>query len=303
MHLYLISQTDSGRTLGNFLKKKLALPTSLIHKLLRKKKIKLNGLNPDLNWKLAQNFELKIYANLKSKNCFVQKISIPIYQKNLQIIYEDQNLLAINKQPGIATQPSKNIPFEKSLCGIVDYYGQKNKFTPYLLHRLDKDTSGVILFAKNEIYRTLLHKLFQKKLVKKNYLALVKGNLTRENPIIEKIYDNTKKLVEAKTSFRVKTHFRAETLVEVYPETGKFHQIRQHFKIIGYPIVHDELYGDFQFNKEFQKKYRLKRQFLHAHKAEFMLDGKEIIIQAALPFDLEQTLKLLEKESKLKQAH
>lgn len=298
MKSYLINKKHEGRSLGNFLKKELRLPMPLIHKLLRKNQLKLNQKKPDLNWKLKENFELKIYSNLSEKRPGSITIPVQFYQKHLNIIFENPDFLILHKNPHIAVQPTLKIPLEKTLIGILEKYGASKNFSPRLVHRLDKDTSGVMIISKNKTSYRQFYDQFKERRMKKTYLALVKGRIPANRIIKTPVRDNKNQLQDAETSYEIIKNFSDYSLLKLFPLTGRFHQIRQHCADIGHPIVHDERYGDFPFNKEFQKKFGLKRQFLHADGIEFFLHGKKYHFQAPISPDLQNVLLKLEKFSK-----
>lgn len=294
MQIINIDKKNAHRPLGNYLKKELNMPVGLIHKLLRQNKIKLNGKKPDLGWILPLDSELKIFTDLSKKDQPSFKLPEAFYQKNLHIIYDHKDFFVLNKKPGMATQPSKHIPLEKTVDGLAHYYGQKHHFRPYLVHRLDRDTSGAMIVAKNTSARDFFHDLFKKRLVKKTYAALAKGHLkNRADKITTPVTDNSGQKISAETNYYVIQTFKDVTLLEAKPTTGRFHQIRQHLKSLGHPIVQDETYGDFNFNKKFQKKYGLKRQFLHAVSLEFIYQNKPLMIEVPLADDLKNTLNKL----------
>jgi RluA family pseudouridine synthase len=200
-------------------------------------------------------------------------------------IYEDEDLVALNKPAG----------------AIFDWALQRR---PELLpvHRLDKDTSGIILFAKNARTQEYLKQLFQKHEIKKTYLVLVLGEVKRREGTIDLAIGRSRKtplkrvsigarrgkLREAVTRYKILQRFEGLTLVEAYPETGRTHQIRSHFAAIGHPVVCDKLYA----GKRFICPAGLTRQFLHAAALELTLpSGGRLRLEAALPADLAAVLR------------
>lgn len=213
---------------------------------------------------------------------------------SLKIIYEDDDVLVVNKPAGVV---------------ITDIYPNLSK-----VHRLDKDTSGILLIAKNEKTLIFLQKQFKKREVKKKYLALVVGNLKNNQGIIETLIGRTPKdrkkqkiylplEPDAKGKRKVITKYKAikkfkdYTLFEVIPKTGRKHQIRCHFSYLGHPIAGDKMYGF----KNQPCPEGLKRQFLHASYLKIKLPNGEIKeFKSDLPDDLElclQKLKLLPKSN------
>lgn len=166
----------------------------------------------------------------------------------LSILFEDDFLIAINKQPGTAVIPGRGLEKEDTLVFAVEAYLGKKVF---IVHRLDKETSGVILFAKDPDTHRMLNLQFESRMIEKIYLALVNGNVEKSQ-IIDKhlrqfgsgrmgIDERGKRSV---TEFTIKEHLRNSTLLEVAPKTGRRHQIRVHLYSIGHPILGDPLYGD-----------------------------------------------------------
>ena len=205
----------------------------------------------------------------------------------MNIIYEDKDLVALNKPAGV--------DFDWALA-------EKSELLP--VHRLDKDTSGVILFAKNEKAAEYLKKLFQSREIKKTYLTLVSGEIKDKEGKIELSIGRSKKtplkrvaigekrgkIREAVTEYKVLKRLEEFTLVEVYPKTGRTHQIRSHFAAIGHPVVCDKLYA----GKRFACPAGLSRQFLHAFSLELTLpSGTRTRLEAELPGDLEKVLQKL----------
>lgn len=238
---------------------------------------------------------------------------MPTYHNlNIQIVYEDKNLIAINKPAGLLVHPVRLKTKEPSLvhwlleyCPQIKSVGDDPETRPGIVHRLDKDTSGIILIAKNQEYFEYLKNLFQKREIRKTYLALVWGKVATEKGTIDKpiglksgsikrtvFIKNAKMVKSAVTEYKVKEYLPHRqtglpvsnvsdqySLLEVYPKTGRTHQIRVHLASLGHPVVGDKLYG--------KKKSTLNRLFLHAYSLEFALKpGKKIKLTADLPTDL-----------------
>ena len=210
----------------------------------------------------------------------------------MEIIYEDKNLVALNKPPGVN--------FDWAL---------KERSELLVVHRLDKDTSGIILFAKNEKTQEYLRELFKAQKIQKSYLALVSGIMKRESGRIDLSIGRSKrtplkrvavgikrgKIREAVTEYKVLKKYGEFTFVEVIPKTGRTHQIRSHFAAIGHPVVCDKLYS----GKRFICPANLKRQFLHAASLELTLPSdSRIKLEADMPEDLEQVLQEISKDDR-----
>ena len=217
----------------------------------------------------------------------------------LNILYEDDDLLVVDKPAGLAVHPAPGHPGHTLVNAILSHFPHladiSDSLRPGIVHRLDKDTSGVMLVAKNQIAQANLINQFRTRAIVKAYLVLVKGKLTPERGIIEAAIGrdprNRKRMAvvtegrEARTQYRVIKYIGGYTLLEVIPETGRTHQIRVHLSAIGYPVVGDPVYG--------VKSPHLSRQFLHACRLGFKLPstGEYVEFTSELPPDLAQALK------------
>lgn len=230
-----------------------------------------------------------------------------------KIIYEDENFIAVNKPAGMLVHPINGREKEPILVSfITEKYpeikdvGDQPETRPGIVHRLDRDTSGVILVARNQRYFEYLKNLFQTRQIKKTYLALVLGKLEPKQGIIEKPISlktgSVKRTVwegkdakPAVTEYKVKKYFSFDgqdySLVEAFPKTGRTHQIRIHFSSTGHPIIGDKLYGSKKSNPPAGEPFNLNRQFLHAQSLEFTTeDGKRMKVEADLPEELEKII-------------
>jgi len=217
----------------------------------------------------------------------------------LKILYEDDDLLVIDKPPGLTVHPAPGHPSHTLINAVLSHFPHLADISDYLrpgvVHRLDKDTSGVMLVAKNSVAQINLAEQFKAHSVVKVYLVLVKGHLTPENGIIEAPIGrdprNRKRMAvvtrgrEARTEYQVVRYIDDFTLLEIRPETGRTHQIRVHLSAIGYPVVGDTMYG--------VKSAVLSRQFIHASRLGFKSPstGEYVEFTSELPADLEQALK------------
>ncbi len=230
---------------------------------------------------------------------------------NVPVAYEDKNLLVINKPSGLITHPKNADDKQESVTGwLVEKYPEiktvgEDPLRPGLVHRLDKDTSGLLVIAKNQDSFFYLKNLFQNKKIKKFYLALVNGKPKEPRGVIDapmgrigmkrttKVRGN-KKLKdkkEAVTEYSTLKNFKDFTLLEVSPQTGRTHQIRVHLKSIGTPVAGDPLYG----RKNPNGPKEPERLFLHAYKLQFISpDGKSLAFETDLPDDLQKFINKLE---------
>jgi 23S rRNA pseudouridine1911/1915/1917 synthase len=219
----------------------------------------------------------------------------------LTIIYEDEDILIIDKPAGLTVHPAPGHPSHTLVNAILAHcpgLAMSNEpMRPGIVHRLDKDTSGLIVIAKNDFAREYLAAQFKSRTVTKGYLVLVKGRLSPEQGIIEApigrdprsrrrmaIVEDGK---EATTQYQVQKYLDNYTLVEVTPLTGRTHQIRVHLSAIGYPVVGDPIYGI--------RSTHLNRQFIHAYRLGFRLPSIKQYQEftSPLPVDLERVLEYL----------
>ena len=245
----------------------------------------------------------------------IKEIGIMAEAIPLDIIYEDKDLVVVNKASGMVVHPTDHgAHVSGTLVNALmdhckdDLSGIGGEKRPGIIHRLDKDTTGLIITAKNDQAHHHVSKQIQERTVTKRYLTLIKGHLSPkkgsiEAPLIQsrasgKIdmqVSGSKKAKYALTHYEVIKYVGNYSLVSVQIITGRTHQIRVHFKAIGHPVCGDEMYGDAKINQKL-KKIGLKRQFLHAAELTFKLpkNEKEITLKAPLAEDLEGILKGLE---------
>lgn len=272
--------------LDKFLCKKFDISFGLAQKLIREKKVKLNGKNCDSANKIKTQDQIEILASLKPRfEKEKARISDERFKKfSKLIIFEDDNLIAIDKPSGFATQGGSGIEIS-----VDDFARSKNY---QLVHRLDKDTSGILLIAKNKNCADFLTEKFKNKTIKKTYLALLSGNLKKEFtriniPLLKKIQGKNEKVFpdfengkEAITLLKLIKNFTDFALVEFSPLTGRTHQLRVHAKEIGHAIINDFKYG----GQKVMRKNLCKRLCLHASKIE--IDdyfNKKLTIKTKLP--------------------
>ncbi|MBI4301520.1 MAG: RluA family pseudouridine synthase [Chloroflexi bacterium] len=219
----------------------------------------------------------------------------------LAIVYEDDNLLVVDKPAGLTVHPAPGHATHTLVNALLAYYPglaqMEGSPRPGIVHRLDKDTSGLMVVAKNDIARRELSRQIKERTLTKKYLALLEGHLATSEGVIEAPvgrdpHHRQRMAVvsggrEARTVYRVLDYLEGYTLVEIAPETGRTHQIRVHFSAIGHPLVGDAVYG--------RKPSLLGRHFLHAHKLGFCLPGTGEYREwtAPLPAELKEFLESL----------
>lgn len=319
MKKLVISSKEANQRVDKYVKKYLnEAPLSFIYKLFRKKDVKINGHWVKENYILNEGEELTIYITDSQIEEFSKPREIKKVNLNHEIVYEDENILIINKPRGLLVHGDEG---EKKLTlanEVINYlyfkgeYDPKNDhgFAPAPAHRLDRNTSGLVVFAKNLVSLQELEELFKdKEEIVKEYKALVVGKFNGEKlidaPLKKDVNTGLVRIARdgknAQTIVKFSGNYGDFTLVNVQILTGRTHQIRVHLASIGCPVVGDAKYGDFKVNKEIREKYKFENQFLTAYKLSFKqikghlsyLSGKSFEIK--LP-DNEQ--KLLEKLSK-----
>ena len=279
---YIVDKNDSGKTINEIINQKFCLSNRLFTKLIRDKRIFVNDKNMDTRLKVSENDKITIDLNYDEDNS-----NIVSKQMELDIVYEDEGMVIINKPLGIAIHPSIR-HYEDSIASGVKYYfeslGIHKKIRP--VNRLDLNTSGLVIFAKNEYVQENLIKQMQTKTFTKEYLAIVTGILENKKGIIDKpIARKDGSIIErcvsetgqrAITEYEVIREFGNNSLVKCKLLTGRTHQIRVHFAYIGHPLLGDSLYG--------KKSDLIEGQALHCYKLKFLhpVTSKELVIKCDL---------------------
>ena len=294
MDLKYIVNDNKYKTIKNVLKTHFCISNRLITKLKQNNKILLNQKVSHINTTLHIGDEVNI--NLDFNEISDNIVSVKM---DLNIIYEDEYLLIVNKTYELPVHPSM-LHYNNSLSNGVKYYFESNNIKRKIraVNRLDKDTSGIVIFAKNEYIQECLIKQMKSKTFKKYYLAILEGNLEnkkgtinapisrKENSIIER--EINEKGAVAITHYKLIKNFTYKmfnfALVEFELETGRTHQIRVHSKYINHPILGDTLYGN--------ASSLISRQALHAYKVSFLhpVTKQNIMLETELPDDIKKIL-------------
>ena len=319
--LITVAEHEAGQRLDNYLIKILkGVPKSHIHRIIRAGEVRLNKkrCKPDSRIQTGDLLRIPpVRTAEKQRSSENRAQAVPA--REFTIIYEDDALLVIDKPAGTAVHGGSGVSF-----GVIEQIRRARPETRYLelVHRLDKDTSGLLMIAKKRSALVKLHEAIRNDHPKKIYLALGVGKLPNDSfhvklPLFKYTGAQGEKMVRvsedgqsAHTIFRVFNRFSDDllhqvglshlTLVQATLKTGRTHQIRVHLQSQQCPIAGDERYGDYQANKRLQK-LGLKRMFLHA--AELHLDhpltGEKLILKAPLPQDLAQFVLMLENAGKV----
>lgn len=292
---YIKSNSDNYLTIRQVINSEFNISYNLLVKLKKNKKIFLNGINTYIDKNIKDGDEISIIIDFEEDNSNI----VPT-KMDLSILYEDEALLIIDKPAGIPVHPSI-LHYDNSLSNGIKYYfdniNLNKKIRP--VNRLDRNTSGIVIFAKNEYVHDSLSKQMQNDIFLKDYIAICNGLFEektgiidapiarKENSIIERCVNPTG--APAITHYKVLKEFEidgkifSELLISL--ETGRTHQIRVHMAYLGHPIIGDSLYGS--------ESILINRQALHAYRVEFIhpISRQKIVITSNIPKDMSDIIK------------
>ncbi len=301
-----INKDMINQRIDNFLKKKFKnIPKSMIYRIIRTGKVRINKkrIKPSYKLKIGDNLKIppiKILIEEKKQFC------IKKYEENLlnHILYEDNYLLVINKPSGIAVHAGSGISF-----GVIEYLRDIRPLEKFLelVHRIDRETSGILILAKKRTALIAMHQQIREKKIIKEYIALVHGiwphSLKKISQPLLKIHlkNKQKKMFihnhgkTAETYFQIRKQYSCTTLMSIFPKTGRTHQIRAHTSHEGHPICFDERYGNSNLDKLIKNKINPKRLLLHAFSINFIhpKSGNMLYIKAPLSVSIRNFLKTL----------
>ena len=308
-----ISADEAGQRIDNFLRTQLkGVPKSMIYRILRKGEVRVNKKRIKPEYKLQDGDEVRIppvrvaERDEEAVSPHLKKVAA----LNDVILYEDDYLLVLNKPSGTAVHGGSGLSF-----GVIEGLRALRPEARFLelVHRLDRDTSGVLLVAKKRSALRSLHEQLREKGMQKDYLALVRGQWPShikvvQAPLLKNILQSGERIVRvssegkpSETRFKVEERYEFASLVRCSPVTGRTHQIRVHTLHAGHPIAFDDRYGDQVFDKQLSDANTgLDRLFLHAAALRFQhpQTGETLRIEAPMDSKLKRCLQALRKQTK-----
>ncbi|MHB8983878.1 MAG: RluA family pseudouridine synthase [Carboxydocellales bacterium] len=290
---FVVTEADTGKNVQEILTGPMGISRRMIQKLTRRKAIIINKKSAFLKRTVKTGDIIKVQIR------FSEQESLTAEVMSLNIVFEDDDLLILNKPPGTAVHPTENDQSGTLANGVAYHFAQQNLATKVRpVHRLDQNTSGVIAFAKNQYAHQHLDSQLRNRELKREYLAVVEGQLQEDKytidlPIGRHPSHPTKRMVSPKgepavTHLEVMQRFAKATLVKLSLETGRTHQIRVHLSHLGHPLWGDRLYGS-------KSASLIKRQALHALRLTLAhpRSREALIFEAPLPEDIEKLISSL----------
>ena len=293
---------ESGQRVDKYLAERIPeLSRSQAQRLIREGLVTVNGQSTLPAYRVKEGECLTVRIPPK------EKLALAAEELPLKVVYEDEDIVVVDKPAGMVVHPSAGHPrgtlMNALLAHIPSLANLGEDSRPGIVHRLDKETSGLMVVAKNDSAQRFLKDEFKGREVEKTYLALVEGRPSVEHAVVEapigRDPKNRKRMAvvrggrEARTEYRVLESYPRHSLLKVRPETGRTHQVRVHLAFIGHPVVGDRVYG--------RKRLTLPmtRYFLHAQKLMFRhpKDGQYVEFETALPDELQEALKRLRQET------
>ena len=305
---YIVSPETKAERLDTYVSSKSGLSRSHVQKLIKQGLVIVNSRIEKVSYKVKNGDSIELTIPVQPESPLVPE-DIP-----LDVIYEDEHIIIINKPPKMIVHPAAGYKSGTLINALIYRCGKLASIgaplRPGIVHRLDKDTSGIIVIAKDDAAYLNLCKQFKERKVEKYYLALLYGTLKKDKgeintPIGRAIADRkkmstkTRKGKEAVTQFEVIKRFKSATMVKIKIITGRTHQIRVHFAASGHPVLGDKIYGKKTDIKFAQRTINFSRQMLHAQSLKFKhpVDGSPLEFTTPIPKDIETAIKELNEES------
>ena len=305
----VIGEEEAGQRLDNFLVRNCkGVPKSHLYRILRSGEVRVNSRRVDATYRLAAGDSLRIPPIRVAERSVDDSLAAAKERVEFPIIYEDDALLAINKPEGIAVHGGSGVSF-----GVIEALRRQRPQAKFLelAHRLDRETSGILLIGKKRLALTALHDMFREhgQGADKRYLVLVKGRWMNavqhvRLPLHKYLTQDGERRVSidpdgkpSHTVFRLLARWEGSSLLEAQLKTGRTHQIRVHLAHLGFPILGDEKYGDFQLNKSLRRG-ELRRMALHAWRMVFHhpLSDEPLELYAPMPAALKNYVAALSRE-------
>lgn len=303
MNTLVVDEINKGKRLDSYISDNMdKISRSFAQKLIENQKVTINGKNEKASYKvcIGDNVEVDVP---EAQDTRLKAQDIPV-----EVVYEDKDIIVVNKPKGMVVHPANGNPDGTLVNAILamckdSLSGIGGEIRPGIVHRLDKDTSGLLIIAKNDEAHVKMSKQIQDRLVTKKYIALVKGvvkddEATIDMPIARSKVDRKKMAVDkdgkqAVTHFKVIKRYKGYTLLEIKIDTGRTHQIRVHMAKIGYPVVGDMVYSNGK------NEFGIEGQMLHAKSLEFLhpITGKKMHLEAPLPEYFTKVLEELDSRS------
>ena len=295
----LIVESEEQKRIDAYISENTEYSRTAVQRLIEEEKITVNGKKEKASYKVQNGDRIEIEEEP------AREIKLKAQDIPLQILYEDKDIIVVNKPKGMVVHPANGNPDGTLVNAVMaickdSLSGIGGEIRPGIVHRLDKNTSGAIIIAKNDKAHINLSEQLKNHEIKKTYIALVRGVVKENNATINmpigrskkdrKKMDVDKKGKEAITHFKVLKRYKDCTLLEINIETGRTHQIRVHLSHIGYPIIGDEVYSNGK------NKWNIEGQCLHAKSLDFKhpITGKNMHIEAPIPEYFENIIKELD---------